>query len=57
MNEDEMTEEHTARTEAEYQEVTRREIRDQRFADERCEQRAIVGATVAAAYAHLRTVQ
>ncbi|WP_156927854.1 hypothetical protein [Bradyrhizobium sp. Tv2a-2] len=55
MFEDEMTEEHIARTEAEYRAVTRQEVRDQKLADDRAHQRALAGATIAAAYAVLRS--
>lgn len=47
MFEDEMTEQHTARTEAEYRRVTRQEVRDERAAIELAAARAAAGAAIA----------
>ena len=53
MEEDEMTEAHMAKTEAEYRAVTRQEIRDQRLADERAECNARASANFSMIYAFL----
>lgn len=52
--EDEMTEAHLARTEAEYRAVTRQEIREQARADEDCRRKAIEGEICARVFTFLR---
>jgi hypothetical protein len=53
MFEDEMTEDHIARTEAEYRRVTRQEVKEQELADER----ALAAALRSEVVARLRTFQ